>query len=83
LEERIVPHSRRSTWFHHVRERGPELARALRTAAKRPTFSLVAILTLGIGIGASTATFSIADAVLMQPLPVHEQRQLSVLWGVD
>ena len=62
---------------------GRELARALRTAAKRPTFSLVSVATLAIGIGASTATFSIADAVLMRPLPVHEQRNLSVLWGVD
>jgi hypothetical protein len=83
LEELIVPHSPRPTLFDHLRELGRELARALRTAAKRPTFSLVAIATLGIGIGASTATFSIADAVLMRPLPVHEQRRLSVLWGVD
>jgi putative ABC transport system permease protein len=59
------------------------LARAHRIALKRPTFSLVAIATLGIGIGASTATFSIADAVLIRPLPVQEQRALSVLWGVD
>ena len=79
----MVPHSPRPTLFDHLRELGRELAHALRTAAKRPTFSLVAIATLGIGIGASTATFSIADAVLMRPLPVHEQRKLSVLWGVD
>ena len=78
-----MPHSPGPTLFDHLREIGRELARALRTAAKRPTFSLVAIATLGIGIGASTATFSIADAVLMRPLPVHEQRKLSVLWGVD
>ena len=71
------------TLFDHLRELGRHLARALRTAAKRPTLTLVAVATLGIGIGASTATFSIADAVLMRPLPVHEQRQLSVLWGVD
>ena len=44
-------------------------------------FSLLAVATLGIGIGASTATFSIAEAVLMRPLPVHEQRNLVVLWG--
>jgi putative ABC transport system permease protein len=69
--------------FDYLREIGRELARALRTAAKRPTFSLVGIATLGIGIGASTATFSIAEAVLMRPLPVHEQRKLSVLWGID
>ena len=71
------------TLFDHLREIGRELARALRTARKRLTFSLVAIATLGIGIGASTATFSIADAVLMRSLPVHEQRELSVLWGVN
>ena len=78
-----MPHSPGSTFFEQLRELGRELARALRTAAKRPTFSLVSVATLAIGIGASTATFSIADAVLMRPLPVHEQRNLSVLWGVD
>lgn len=79
----MMPHSPSPTLCDHLREIGRELARALRTAAKRPAFSLVAIATLGIGIGASTATFSIADAVLKRPLPVHEQRRLSVLWGVD
>lgn len=78
-----MPQSPGPTLFDPLRERGHELARALRTAAKRPTFSLVAITTLGIGIGASTATFSIADAVLVRPLPVHEQGNLAVLWGVD
>ena len=56
MEELIVPHSPRPTLFDHLRELGCELARALRRAAKRPTFSLVAMATLGIGIGASTAT---------------------------
>ena len=55
----------------------------LRTLRRHPGFAAVAIATLSLGIGASTATFSIADAVLMRPLPVHEQRNLSVLWGVD
>ena len=76
-------HSPSPTLLDYLREIGRELARALRTALKRPAFSLVAIATLGIGIGAATATVSIADAVLMRPLPVHEQRKLSVLWGVD
>ena len=78
-----MPHRPGPTLFDPLREIGRELARAVRTARKRPIFSLVAIATLGIGIGASTATFSIADAVLMRPLPVHEQRKLLVLWGVD
>jgi putative ABC transport system permease protein len=74
---------RSPTLFDHLCEIGRELARALRTAAKRPAFSLVATTTLAIGIGASSATVGIADAVLMRPLPVHDQRNLSVLWGVD
>jgi putative ABC transport system permease protein len=78
-----VPHASGLASFDYLGELGCELARALRSAAKRPTFSLVAMATLGIGIGASAATFSIADAVLMRPLPVHEQRKLSVLWGAD
>jgi len=78
-----MPHSSSPTWLDRLRDIGRELARALRTARKRPTFSLVAIATLGIGIGASTATFSIADAVLMRRLPVQEQRELSVLWGIN
>lgn len=79
----MMPHGPGPTMVDRLREVGRELARARRTAARRPAFSLVAVATLGIGIGASTATFSIADAVLMRPLPVQAQRTLSVLWGVD
>ena len=78
-----MPYSPVPILFDPLRELGRELARALRSAAKRPTFSVVAVATLAIGIGASTVTVSIADAVLMRPLLVHEQRNLSVLWGVD
>ena len=60
-----------------------DLRYGLHRVLARPTFGVVAVATLAIGMGGSTATFSIADAVLMRPLPVHEQRNLSVLWGVD
>src|SRR5215204_3824538 len=54
IGELIMPHSPGATLFDHLREIGRELVRALRVAAKRLTFSLVAIATLGIGIGAPT-----------------------------
>ena len=54
---------------------------ALRTLARTPGFSLVVILTLGLGIGANTAIFSLMDQVLLRLLPVKEPRELVQLDG--
>ena len=64
----------------HLRERRPkqvepmssflsDLRLALRLLGRAPTFAVTAILTLGIAIGATTAIFSVANPVLLQPLP--------------
>jgi predicted permease len=53
-----------------------ELRLALRTLAKSPVFTAVAILSLALGIGANTAMFTLVDQVLLRMLPVEKPREL-------
>jgi len=57
-----------------------DLRFSVRGLRRRPLFATVAVLTLGLGIGASTAMFSVVDGVLLEKLPYAQPDRLVVVW---
>ena len=56
---------------------------AFRTLRRQPTFVLVSVLTLALGIGANTAIFSVIKTVVLNPLPYEDPEKIAVLWEVN
>jgi hypothetical protein len=54
---------------------------AIRALARKPGFTAVAVLTLALGIGATTAIFSAVDAALIEPLPYPRPDRLALVWS--
>src|SRR6202021_2469251 len=65
---------------NYIQDLLQDLGFGLRMFRNSPTFALVAILTLALGIGANTAIFSVVHGVLLQPLPFPKQEQLMILF---
>jgi len=63
----------RATWLDSVWQ---DLRFAWRTLCRAPSYSIGALATLALGIGTTTAMFSVADAVALKPLPYHRQDRL-------
>jgi putative ABC transport system permease protein len=57
-----------------------DLRQAVRVLSKHQSFALMAIATLALAIGANTAVFSVTRAVLLDPLPYRDAKQLVMLW---
>ena len=69
--------ARSFVWVEDLRR---DVSYAVRNLARSPGFTLAAILTLAIGIGGSTAVFSLVDAVLLRPLPVPDADRVVMVY---
>jgi predicted permease len=70
--ESHIEHLREAWGFRMVNELRQDVRHAWRMFARSPGFTAVAVLSVAIGIGANAAIFSVADALLLRPLPVRD-----------
>jgi predicted permease len=81
--ERVKDDVRDARGTRFLYDASRDVSFAVRTLARNPGFAAVAILTLAVGIGGTTAVFSAVDAVLLQPLPYQQPGQLVRLYYTD
>ncbi|MBO0858329.1 MAG: ABC transporter permease [Chloracidobacterium sp.] len=80
--ERVKEESRDLRGVRFMEEVWQDLRYGARILLRAPRFTMMAVLTLGLGIGAVTAFFSVADAVLIRPLPYRDAERLVEVFEV-
>jgi putative ABC transport system permease protein len=73
-------HVRRANWSDWWGDLGRDARYTLRTLLRAPGFTAIAVLTLALGIGATTAIYTVVDAVLLRPFSVAEPERLVVIY---
>ncbi|HXT15352.1 MAG TPA: ADOP family duplicated permease [Gemmatimonadaceae bacterium] len=85
VERALYAHDRAvhryNTWRDAVQSLAEDLRIILRALRRAPAFSVTTIATLGLGIAATSAVFSVADTVLIRPLPIRAQDRVVALWA--
>ncbi|HLY59898.1 MAG TPA: ABC transporter permease [Terriglobia bacterium] len=79
--EPIIPGTREKK--NMLADLGRDLRYGLRTLARSPGFTLVAALSLALGVGANSTIFSVINTVLYRPLPFEHPERLMVIWATD
>ncbi|MFZ0275026.1 MAG: ABC transporter permease [Acidobacteriaceae bacterium] len=69
-------------WENAVRTFGSDLRYAVRRLGSHPGFTIVSVLTLALGIGASTAIFSAVNPIFFEPLPYPHAGRIMMVWNV-
>ena len=73
IDQRILDHRVRTEWRTVMKD---EIRHALRRLARHPAFTVPAVFTLALGLGATTAIFTVVDAVILRPLPFANAERL-------
>src|SRR3954469_20018936 len=78
-----ISHMRRVEYRERLETIGQDFRFAFRQLRKSPSFAFLATLTLALGVGATTAIFSVVNGVIMRPLPFPQSEQMVRVYGLD